>query len=65
MPCPNPRCKNGLIRLLRPLFTVDAHLRLIITYAIPCLDCLGGVTSCCDGAGSAQPELQRGDDPGG
>ena len=27
----------------------------------PCPDCIGGITSCCDAAGSAQPEPERSD----
>ncbi len=26
----------------------------------PCPDCIGGVASCCDSAGSAQPEMLSG-----
>lgn len=64
MRCPNPCCKNGWITLAQPIFSVDAHSRPIITLTIQCLECLNGIASCCDGGGSAQPEMPREDGDG-
>lgn len=62
MLCPDPRCKGGMITLPSPVFMVDHRGRRVVTMTIPCEHCLGGVVSCCDSAGSAQPEPLKGDD---
>jgi hypothetical protein len=58
-PCPNPRCKDGEVILPAPIITVDHRGRPVMTDRLPCTECIGGVASCCDGAGSAQPEPRR------
>jgi hypothetical protein len=55
-PCPNPACKDGWIWLKSPVLTTDHRGRRVVTVRVPCLECIGGTASCCDGAGSAQPD---------
>jgi hypothetical protein len=55
MPCPDPRCKDGWIRLPFPVLTTDHRGRPVVTDRVPCQECHGGTASCCDAAGSAQP----------
>jgi hypothetical protein len=58
MPCPNPACKEGWIRLKSPVVSLDHCGRPIVTDRVPCMECIGSIASCCDGAGAAQPEPQ-------
>jgi hypothetical protein len=51
-----------MIALAFPVFTVDHRGRRVVTMTIPCEQCLGSVASCCDAAGSAQPEAEKPDD---
>jgi len=59
-PCVNPRCKDGWIALAFPVFTTNHRGRPVVTTRVLCEECIGGIASCCDGAGSQQPELHCG-----
>lgn len=48
------------IRVLRRSFCAVRPLQ-VPAYAVHhiCTECIGGIASCCDGAGAAQPEPRR------
>lgn len=50
MNCPNPLCKEGMVRFPFPLIARDRRGRPIFTDRLPCAECIGSVASCCDGA---------------
>jgi len=58
MPCPDPRCDKGWITLTEPIVTTDpiTGRRVAVIWRLPCMQCTNNVASCCDGAGSQQPE---------
>jgi hypothetical protein len=58
MPCPDPRCDKGWIILTEPIVTTDPSTgrRVAVIWRLPCMQCTNNVASCCDGAGSQQPE---------
>jgi len=58
MPCPDPRCDKGWIILTEPIVTTDpiTGRRVAVIWRLPCMQCTNNVASCCDGAGSQQPE---------
>jgi hypothetical protein len=59
-----PACQGDGKRLNPALRVVEtaAGVRVVnphgLPLLVPCTECIGGVASCCDGAGSAQPERQ-------
>jgi hypothetical protein len=58
-----PACHNSGRRLNPALlvegnvFAKQVHNPHGLPLFVTCIECLGGVASCCDAAGSAQPEL--------
>jgi len=51
-PCPDPRCKDGIVTLPFPVLTIDHRGRRVVTLQVLCDQCIGGTASCCDAAGS-------------
>src|SRR5580693_10668013 len=58
MPCPDPCCDKGWIILTEPIVTSDpiTGRRVAVIWRLPCMQCTNNVASCCDNAGSQQPE---------
>jgi len=58
MLCPDPRCDKGWIILTEPIVTTDpiTGRRVALIWHLQCMQCTNNVASCCDGAGSQQPE---------
>jgi hypothetical protein len=53
-PCADPRCDHGIITLPFPVLSVDHRGRRVVTQHVLCEECIGGIASCCDAAGSRQ-----------
>ena len=63
MHCPNPCCEDGIVTLPFPVLMVDHRGRQVVTTRVPCEECIGGIASCCDAAGSGglvtSPNLEQ------
>jgi hypothetical protein len=48
---------NPALAIERHAFGAEVHNPGALPLFVTCTECIGGVASCCDAAGSAQPEL--------